>query len=164
MEFRVENRNEALCALGKTGRTGLQIVRYFQELILWTQFLCRLTSRKTLKSMVITVPCKQQNPSKNVCLIFELRNMCKKYVHTFNKITYILTIFGVVSRSYLRCRLSDYRFHFATTTVRLMTLSCVIFFKPTGAAMNKESWFFIDWVFHRKGEESLSFPLGSALL
>ena len=30
----VESRNEALCALGKTGRTGLQIVRYFQELIL----------------------------------------------------------------------------------------------------------------------------------
>ena len=29
-----ENRNEALCALGKTGKTGLQIIRYFQELIL----------------------------------------------------------------------------------------------------------------------------------
>ena len=28
----VESRNEALCALGKTGRTGLQIVRYFQDL------------------------------------------------------------------------------------------------------------------------------------
>ena len=28
-EFRVESRNEALCALGKTGRTGLQIVRHF---------------------------------------------------------------------------------------------------------------------------------------
>ena len=29
-EFRVEIRNEALCALGKTSRTGLQFVRYFQ--------------------------------------------------------------------------------------------------------------------------------------
>ena len=32
--LRVESRNEALCAQGKTGKTGLQIVRYFQELIL----------------------------------------------------------------------------------------------------------------------------------
>ena len=33
-EFRVKSRNEVLCAQGKTGRTGLQIVWYFQELIL----------------------------------------------------------------------------------------------------------------------------------
>ena len=34
-EFRVESRTEADTeALGKTGRTGLQIVRYFQEPIL----------------------------------------------------------------------------------------------------------------------------------
>ena len=38
-ECRVESRNEALCALGKTGLTGLQIVGYFQEPILWAQFL-----------------------------------------------------------------------------------------------------------------------------
>ena len=34
-EFRVENRNEALCTQGKFGRTGLHTVRNFQELILW---------------------------------------------------------------------------------------------------------------------------------
>ena len=33
-EFREESRNEALCAQGETGRTGLQIARYFQEPIL----------------------------------------------------------------------------------------------------------------------------------
>ena len=33
-----EINHEALCALGKTGRTGLQIASYFQE-ILWAQFL-----------------------------------------------------------------------------------------------------------------------------
>jgi len=33
-EFRVKIRNEALCALRKTGRTGLRIVRSFQEKIL----------------------------------------------------------------------------------------------------------------------------------
>ena len=33
-EFRMEGRNELVGALGKPGRTGLQIVRYFQELVL----------------------------------------------------------------------------------------------------------------------------------
>ena len=33
-EFREESRNEALYAQGETGRTGLQIARYFHELIL----------------------------------------------------------------------------------------------------------------------------------
>ena len=32
-EFRVEMRNEALCALGETGRRGLQIGRYFQKVL-----------------------------------------------------------------------------------------------------------------------------------
>ena len=55
-EFRMENRNEALCTLGETGRTGLQIVKYFQELISLGQFLHLLISRKALKFfMVMTV-------------------------------------------------------------------------------------------------------------
>ena len=33
-ELRVESRKEALWALGKTGRTGVQMVRYSQEKIL----------------------------------------------------------------------------------------------------------------------------------
>ena len=37
-ELRVENRNEALCALGKTGRTGYS-GSCFQEKILWAQIL-----------------------------------------------------------------------------------------------------------------------------
>ena len=37
-EFRVKIKNEAFRALGKTGRTGLQIVRSFQE-ILWVPIL-----------------------------------------------------------------------------------------------------------------------------
>ena len=36
-EFRTEIRSEALCALGKASSTGLHIVRYFQEKMLWTQ-------------------------------------------------------------------------------------------------------------------------------
>ena len=45
-------------ALGKTGRTSLQIVRYFQEKILWAKFLHLLISRKALKSLMVTsAPC-----------------------------------------------------------------------------------------------------------
>ena len=40
-------RNEALCALGKTGRTVLQIVRSFQEKILRVSIL---SSSHTLKN------------------------------------------------------------------------------------------------------------------
>ena len=35
----MENINEALCAQRKTGRTGFQIVRYFQELIFMSPIL-----------------------------------------------------------------------------------------------------------------------------
>ena len=53
-EFRLRIKNEALCALGKTGRIGLQMVRYFQELILWAQILYLFISRKVLKSFRVT--------------------------------------------------------------------------------------------------------------
>ena len=50
-----EQKWGTLCSL-KPGRTGLQIVRYSQELIFWAQFLYVLVSRKALKSfMVMTV-------------------------------------------------------------------------------------------------------------
>ena len=52
--FRVESRNEALCAQGKTSRVSLQLVRYFHELILWAKFLFLFISRKTLKSFMLT--------------------------------------------------------------------------------------------------------------
>ena len=65
--FRMESKNETLCAGGqKTGRTGLQIVRYFHELILWTQFFYFPPPRKALKSfMVTTVPHDQQKASQD---------------------------------------------------------------------------------------------------
>ena len=44
--WRAEMRRSVL--EGKTGRTGLQRVRYSQELILWAQFLYLLISRKAL--------------------------------------------------------------------------------------------------------------------
>ena len=51
--FRLEIRDEAL-VLWKTGRTGLQIVIYFQELILQAQFLHLLLSRKALIPFTVT--------------------------------------------------------------------------------------------------------------
>ena len=43
---------------GKTGRTDVQIVRYFQELILLTQSLNLLISRKVLNPFMVTsAPC-----------------------------------------------------------------------------------------------------------
>ena len=55
-ELSVESTNEVLCARGKN-RQDRSSDRYFQELILWAQFLYLLTFRKALKSfMVITIP------------------------------------------------------------------------------------------------------------
>ena len=49
----MKTRNEALCALKKSGRTGLQIVRSFQEKILESQFLHLLIPKKTLTSLTV---------------------------------------------------------------------------------------------------------------
>ena len=48
-----EQKWSTVCS-GKTGRTGLQIVRYFQELIWWAQFLHLLIFRKALNSFMVT--------------------------------------------------------------------------------------------------------------
>ena len=55
--WRAEMRHSVL--RGKAGRTALQIVRYFQEMILWAQFLHLFVSRKALKSLTVTsAPCE----------------------------------------------------------------------------------------------------------
>ena len=57
-EFRVQIRNEALCALGKLGRTGLKTVRCFQEKIFMSPRFCISSSRKALKIISMTsIPC-----------------------------------------------------------------------------------------------------------
>lgn len=56
-EFSVEIRNAALCALGRTGRTSLQI----EQKILRAHFLPLLISTKALKSFMVTsAPYDQQ--------------------------------------------------------------------------------------------------------
>ena len=63
----MEIRNEALCALGKTGRRGLQIGtfrRRFYEL----NFLHLLVSGKALKLLTVTsAPRDEQPASANRC-------------------------------------------------------------------------------------------------
>ena len=78
--------------LWETDSTGLQIVRYFQEKILWAQFLHKLLSRKTLKSLtVISAPRDQQQAS------------AKMYACTsFTKITYVLTFCSISLEHFFR--------------------------------------------------------------
>ena len=65
-EFRVESRSRHFVFGTKTGRTSLQVVGYFLELILWASFLYLLISRKALTFFtVITVSCDQQKLQKN---------------------------------------------------------------------------------------------------
>ena len=107
-------RKEALCVLGKTGIVGLQIVRYFQEKILWAQFLHLLISRKVLKSFMV------------ILLLVTSSNFLQKHVldcmHSpFTKITCIIILpysFPLwSSQSYLKCCLLGHRPHFATNKI-----------------------------------------------
>ena len=74
---------------GKTGRTSLQIVRYFQEPILWAQFWYLLICIKALKSfMVMTVPHDQKSFRKlvesfwkNIGLIAYILPSPKSHIH-----------------------------------------------------------------------------------
>ena len=95
----------ALCA-GKPGRAGLHIVQYFQEKILWAQFLHLLVSRKALKSfMVMSAP-------------RDYFKMCA-WLHgppPFTKITCIVTsphLFGALFQGCLKCCLLSCSLHFA---------------------------------------------------
>ena len=76
-------------AQGKAGRTGLQMVRYFQEPILWDQFWYLLICIKALKSfMVMTVPHDQKSFRKlvesfwkNIGLIAYILPSPKSHIH-----------------------------------------------------------------------------------
>ena len=68
--------------LWETGRTGFQIVRYFQEKILLAQFLHLLVPRKTLKSFVVNLLLMtSSNLLQNVCLV--------AWAYPFANITYV---------------------------------------------------------------------------
>ena len=132
-EFRVETRSEAFCVLGKTGRTDLQTVRYFQRKILWVEFLHLLLSRKALKPFTW---CLLLMTSSNLheTSSYLLKECVLDCVYSpLTTISYILTfppyIFGAVSQSYLKCCLPGYSSHFAPNKIWLTTLTLCIFFR-----------------------------------
>ena len=89
-EFRVEIRNEALWALGKTGRTGLQIVRCFQKKILWVQFFYLLIPRRAVTSfMVKTAHHDKYSPSRDQQKP-SAKHMLDCMYTPFTKITHLL--------------------------------------------------------------------------
>ena len=96
--FRVKIRNEALCALGKTGRIGLYIVRYFQK-ILWTRLLHVLISRKALNSLMGHLLLVTSNKTAKMHAWL--------YAPHFTSFIYGVGLshylFGAVSRSYPKC-------------------------------------------------------------
>ena len=94
-EFKVEIKNEALCALENWQNRSSD--RYFQEQILWAQFLHLLISRKALKSFTTTFHDQQEPSAKNACLIAHTPPSPKS--HIYWPFSYL---FGVVSQSYLR--------------------------------------------------------------
>ena len=70
-EFRVESRNRHFVFGTKTGKTSLQIIGYFLELILWASFLYLLISRKAWTFfMVITISFDEQKLQKNSKYIY----------------------------------------------------------------------------------------------
>ena len=109
-EFRVENRNKVLWAQGKTGRTGLQIVRYFQETTLWAPSSCISSYVKNTKIL-----------HGDDCSLWLAETFCKNpaWLHIFplyqnHLYTDLLPCrFGAVSQSYLRCWIEGYCPHFA---------------------------------------------------
>ena len=120
-QFRVESRNEALCARWIFDRIGFQIVRSFQELILWALILVFPHIQKSTKILY------GDNCSLWLAKVHETsRNLLEKYVlacifSPFTEITYILTfppcLFGAVSQRYLRHCLPGYSLHFAPNKI-----------------------------------------------
>ena len=95
-----EKKWGTLCSR-KTAKTGLQIVRYTQELILWAQFLYLLISRKVLKFFMVQIVSHdwqklhktRRNSKINVCL-----TVYQNHIYTI----FPPYVFGTVSQSYLR--------------------------------------------------------------
>ena len=108
--WRAEMRYSVLCPQWKTGKTGLQIVRYFQKLILWAQFLYLLISRKALKSfMVTTVSRDWQKASAKIGAWLHVFTLYQNHTSTdLSPMT-----FREVSQSYLGCCLQGCSLHFA---------------------------------------------------
>ena len=89
-----------LCS-GKSGWTGLQIVRYSQELILWAQFLHLLISRKPLKSFMVTLFLVTSEDFTRLAEAF-WKKCFMAWISPSPKITYILSFSPASLEQFLR--------------------------------------------------------------
>ena len=102
------------------GRRSLQIVRYFQEKVLWGQFLSLLISRRAIKSLMMTyAPCDQQQISARMCV----------WVHIhLSRVSYLIPLSLPLwnnCQNYLKCCLLGYNLHFAPNIILML---CFFFF------------------------------------
>ena len=95
-----EQKRGTLCSR-KTDWTGLQIVRYSQELILWAQFLHLLISRKPLKSFMVTLFLVTSEDFTRLAEAF-WKKCFMAWISPSPKITYILTFSPASLEQFLR--------------------------------------------------------------
>ena len=135
-DLNVEICNEAFCALGKTGRIGLQLVRYFQETMLWAPFLHRLVPIKELKSsMVTSASCHWQTCSAKYMGLITCIPLSPKS-HIYWPASYH---FRAVSQKYLKCFLPDYCPHFAPNKTTHSAHVLLFFFQSTASTFQNHS-------------------------
>ena len=97
---------------GKTDKTGLQGVRYFQEKILWAEFWHPLLSRKALKPWTVTPAppdCSKALPSG--CLTSCVLSLKSQRYWPSPHLS------GVASQLYWKCCLPDYSPRFAPNKI-----------------------------------------------
>ena len=132
-EFRVEKRNEALCAWGKTGRIGIKILRYFQDLISWAQFLNLLISSKSTKtlhgdkySLWLAESLKRlAEMSRKICALLHILSLYENHIYWPPP----PRLFGAVSQNYMKCFFLSCSSHFAQ--IKLNSQHVWHFFKST---------------------------------
>ena len=123
------------CALRKTGRTGIHLVRYFQEKVLQAQFLA--------SSHIFS--------KGNICFLWLTANFCQNvYLITWIPLYHhhIYTHlppyhFRAVPQSYHRSCLLGYSSHFVPDKTESQLSQYVSFFSPSGELESKpwSAWF-----------------------
>lgn len=124
-EFSIDIRNEVLHALGKTDKTGLW---YFQESILWPQFLhflllSLLEENKNLLWWYLLLVTGSKLLQKVVCSWFHVFCLHQNHIYTDLPYPHLL---GAVSQSYMKCCLLGYSPHRALIRNSQLS-SCGIF-------------------------------------
>ena len=119
---------------GKTGRIGIKIVRYFQDLISWAQFLNLLISSKSTKifhgdkySFWLAESLKRlAEMSRKICALLRVLSLYENHIYWP---TPHPRLFGAVSQNYMKCFFLGCSSHFAQ--IKLNSQNVCHFFKST---------------------------------